>query len=187
MQSNAERVRQAFSHWERGSSAEFFEIVSPTVTWRVIGTTPISATYTDRATFVAATRRLMARLGEPILATIVAVHDVGDTVVLQWEGRSRGLTQEFEAFALTLMREMPVKKVAEILGVTDTRLWRLLQCHIAAARKEADFSNVTCVGVDEMSIRKGHRYISVFADLVQRRVLFAAAGKDAGEIGRAHV
>ena len=91
MQSNAERVRQAFSHWERGSSAEFFEIVSPTVTWRVIGTTPISATYTDRATFVAATRRLMARLAEPILATIVAVHDVGDTVVLQWEGRSRGL------------------------------------------------------------------------------------------------
>jgi transposase len=97
-----------------------------------------------------------------------------------WEGKTGGFTKEFEAFALMLMREMPVKKVAEILGVTDTRLWRLLQCHIAAARKEADFSNVTCVGVDEMSIRKGHRYISVFADLVQRRVLFAAAGKDAG-------
>jgi transposase len=34
------------------------------------------------------------------------------------------------------------------------------------------------VGVDEMSVRKGHEYISVFADLVKKRVLFATEGKD---------
>ena len=44
-----------------------------------------------------------------------------------WEGRSRGLTQEFEAFALTLMREMPVSKAGEILGETDQKL--LLAAH----------------------------------------------------------
>ena len=32
--------------------------------------------------------------------------------------------------------------------------------------------------VDEMRVRKGHQYISVFADLVARRVLFATEGKD---------
>jgi len=37
---------------------------------------------------------------------------------------------------------------------------------------------VCCVGVDEMSVRKGHEYISVFADLVKKRVLFATEGKD---------
>ena len=37
---------------------------------------------------------------------------------------------------------------------------------------EADFSNVCCVWVDEMSVRKGHEYVSVFADLVRKRVLF---------------
>jgi hypothetical protein len=43
----------------------------------------------------------------------------------------------------------------------------------------ADFSNVCGVGVGEMSVRKGHQYISVFADLVKKRVRFAAAeGKD---------
>jgi transposase len=91
-----------------------------------------------------------------------------------------GFSKEFEAFALMLMREMPVKKAAEVLGVTDTRLWRLLQCHVAAARNEADFSNVSCVGVDEMASRKGHRYINGFANLAERRVLYAAAGRDAG-------
>ncbi len=95
-----------------------------------------------------------------------------------WEGLSTHFTKEFEAFALLLMREMPMRKVAEIVGETDTRLWRMLFRQVDRAYAEADFSNTCCVGVDEMSVRKGHEYISVFADLVAKRVLFATAGKD---------
>jgi transposase len=87
-------------------------------------------------------------------------------------------TKEFEALALLLMREMPMSKVAEAVGETDTRLWRMLFRQVDAAYAEADFSNVCGVGVDEMSVRKGHEYLSVFADLVKKRVLFATEGKD---------
>ena len=87
-------------------------------------------------------------------------------------------TKDFEAHALLLMREMPMSKVSEIVGETDTRLWRMLFRQVDAAYAEADFSQVCCVGVDEMSIRKGHEYVSVFADLVAKRVLFATEGKD---------
>jgi transposase len=97
-----------------------------------------------------------------------------------WEGLSTHFTKEFEAFALVLMREMPMSRVAEIVGETDTRLWRMLFRQVDAAYAEADFSQVCCVGVDEMSVRKGHHYVSVFADLVARRVLFATEGKDQG-------
>lgn len=95
-----------------------------------------------------------------------------------WEGLSSHFTKEFEAFALLLMREMPVSKVAEIMGETDTRLWRMLFRQVDAAYAEADFSNVCCVGVDEMNVRKGHEYVSVFADLIAKRVVFATEGKD---------
>jgi transposase len=95
-----------------------------------------------------------------------------------WEGLSTHFTKEFEAFALLLMREMPVSKVAEMVGETDTRLWRMLFRQVDAAYAQADFSNVCCVGVDEMSVRKGHEYVSVFADLVAKRVIFATEGKD---------
>lgn len=95
-----------------------------------------------------------------------------------WEGLSSPFTKEFEAFALVLMREMPMSKVAEVVGETDTRLWRMLFRQVDAAYAEADFSNVCCVGVDELSVRKGHEYVSVFADLVKKRVLFATEGKD---------
>ena len=87
-------------------------------------------------------------------------------------------TKEFEAFALLLLRERPVSQVAELVGETDTRLWRMLFRQVDAAYAEADFSHVCCVGVDEMSVRKGHEYLTVFADLIKRRVLFATEGKD---------
>jgi transposase len=37
-----------------------------------------------------------------------------------WEGLSTHFTKEFEAFALLLMREMPMSKVAEMVGETDS-------------------------------------------------------------------
>jgi len=101
------------------------------------------------------------------------------TVRAPWEGRSRGLTQEFEAFALTLMREMPVKKAGEILGETDQKLWRTLFAHVVAAWQDLSWENVTWVGADEMNRRKGHNYLTVFVDLKAKRVLLAVEGKDA--------
>jgi transposase len=101
------------------------------------------------------------------------------TVRAPWEGRSRGLTQEFEAFALTLMREMPVKKAGEILGETDQKLWRVLFAHVDAAWKDLSWENVIWVGADEMNRKKGHNYLTVFVDLQAKRVLLAVEGKDA--------
>lgn len=101
------------------------------------------------------------------------------TVHPPWEGRSRGLTQEFEAFALTLMREMPVSKAGEILGETDQKLWRALFAHVDAAWADLSWENVTWVGADEMNRRKGHNYLTVFVDLQAKRVLLAVEGKDA--------
>jgi transposase len=97
-----------------------------------------------------------------------------------WQGLCRHFTKAFEAMALLLLREMPVAAAARRLGEHDTRLWRLLHAHVAAAYPKVDFSGVTCVGCDELSSRKGRRYVSVFCDLLGRRVLFACAGRDAG-------
>jgi transposase len=95
-----------------------------------------------------------------------------------WEGLSTHFSREFEAYALLLMREMPMARVAALTGEQDTRLWRILFRHVDAAYAQADFSNVCCVGVDEMALRKGQNYLSVFADLVEKRVIFAVEGHD---------
>ncbi len=63
-----------------------------------------------------------------------------------WEGRGKHFTQEFEAFAVTLMREMPVKRAGQILGESDTRMWRMLFAHVKAAHARLSFDTVVWVG-----------------------------------------
>lgn len=99
-------------------------------------------------------------------------------VLPPWEGLSIHFTKGFEAMALLLLREMPVAAVAKLLKETDTRLWRMIFAHVRAAYQKKDMSETTCVGVDEMSIRKGHEYLTIFADLKTKTVLFATEGKD---------
>jgi transposase len=77
------------------------------------------------------------------------------------------------------MREMPVKRAGEILGESDHRLWRMLFAHVRLAYAQLTMEDVVWVGADEMNRRKGHNYLTVFADLVAKRVLFAIEGKDA--------
>jgi hypothetical protein len=95
------------------------------------------------------------------------------------EGRSKHFTQEFHAFAMTLMREMPVKRAGQILGESDSRMWRMLSAYVKTAYARLSVENMVWVGADETNRRKGHNYLTVFADLVAKRGLFATSGKDA--------
>ena len=101
------------------------------------------------------------------------------TVRAPWAGRRRGLTQEFEAFALTLMRAMPVKKAGGSWGATDQKLWRTIFAHVSAARADLSWEHVRWVGADARNRKNGHNYLTVFVDWEAKRVLLAVAGKDA--------
>lgn len=104
------------------------------------------------------------------------------TVEVPWSRPGSGFTLLMEAFILTLIQGgMTVAQAGSLIGEHDTRLWRVLQHYVEKARAEADFSEVTTIGVDETSRRRGHNYITVFMDLAetQSRVLFVTEGKDA--------
>lgn len=92
------------------------------------------------------------------------------TVEVPWSRPESGFTLLFEAFIMTLAREMPVKAIAELVGEHDTRLWRILHHYVHQARAQQDFSEVTKVGVDETSAKRGHDYITLFMDLENSRL-----------------
>ena len=93
-----------------------------------------------------------------------------------------GFTLLFEALVMAMVQAMPVAVVARMVDEWDTRLWRVIHHYVEAARDRADHSEVTSVALDEMASRRGHNYVSLFVDLVCRRVLFVAEGKDAGTV-----
>lgn len=97
---------------------------------------------------------------------------------MPWARPGSGFTLLFEALVLTLAQAMPVAQVARVLGVSDARLWRVLDAIVGTARAEASHAGVGRIGVDEKHIgRLG--FISLFHDAQTRRVLFGTAGKDA--------
>jgi transposase len=107
------------------------------------------------------------------------------TVEVPWARPGVGFTLLMEAFILMLVQGgMTPTQAGRLIEVHDTRIWRVLQHYVEEAREEADFSQVTAVGVDETSRSKGHNYISVFMDLDKdnSRVLFATEGKDGATV-----
>ena len=100
-------------------------------------------------------------------------------VAVPWARAGSGFTLLFEAFIMTLARDMPVNAIARLVKEHDTRLWRLLEFHTEKARSQQDYSQVVKVGMDETSRKKGHNYVSIFVDMDESKVLFATEGKDA--------
>lgn len=103
-------------------------------------------------------------------------------VDVPWAREGADLTFLFESFAMTLVREMPVNKVSQIIKVDDNKLWRMMEYYNEAARRQVDYSKVTQLGVDETSRAKGHDYVTLFVDLSARRTVFVTEGKGAETI-----
>ncbi len=95
-----------------------------------------------------------------------------------WAGKEKGFTMLFEALLLQLLRNMPVQQVEKLCNVGDDKLWNLLHRYVDSSRKLSDMSPVKKLGVDETSIRKGHKYVTLFVDIEKSKTLFVTEGKD---------
>ena len=95
-----------------------------------------------------------------------------------WAREGSGFTLLFEALALSLCQDLPVRQAAQQLRCNDKQLWRRIEYYVNAARQLDDMSAVKTIGLDETSLRKGQNYITVVHDLEKKRLLFACEGKD---------
>ena len=103
-------------------------------------------------------------------------------VHVPWAREGSGFTLLFEAFAMSLIKLMPVAAASQILHEWDTRLWRIAHAYVDKAVEEQSLSSLTAVGVDETSRRKGHSYITAFVDLHEKGAVFVTPGKDAATL-----
>jgi transposase len=95
-----------------------------------------------------------------------------------WSRKQSGFTVLFEALVMTLSKATPISKIGELVGETDARIWRIVRGHVERAYGRKSFDSAEKLGVDETSSRKGHNYVTVFADMDSGNVLFATEGKD---------
>lgn len=100
-------------------------------------------------------------------------------IQVPWARERSGFTLLFEAMIMILADEMPICSIAEMVGVHDTRIWRIVEHYVNRDVDNLDLSKVSKVGVDETSSKRGHHYVTLFVDMDTSKVIFVTKGKDA--------
>ena len=106
-----------------------------------------------------------------------------EIVAVPWARQGSGFTLLFEALSMLLIEsEMPVKRAAKLMGIYDTRLWRIFQYWVKKAINADEQKDIRSIGIDETSTRKGHNYLTTAVDMDTRRIIYVTPGKGAETI-----
>ncbi len=103
-------------------------------------------------------------------------------IKVPWSGVSPGFTILFEALVLQLASNMPVHTVSKIIQESDAKVWNLLGKYVDQALLLNDYQDLHALGMDETSVKKGHDYITLFVDLLKKRTIHIAPGKDSDTV-----
>jgi transposase len=68
--------------------------------------------------------------------------------------------------------------MGKLMQENDHKIWDILKYYVDNSLKDADYSNIKAIGMDETSQKRRHNYISLFVDLIGKKTIFIAQGKD---------
>jgi transposase len=103
-----------------------------------------------------------------------------------WARHRAGHTRDFDALVGWLVRQMSKEAVCRLLRIG----WRTVGQIIARVVADADaaagdrLAGLGRIGIDEVSYRRGHKYLTVVVDHDTRRLLWIAEGRDSTVLGR---
>jgi transposase len=103
-----------------------------------------------------------------------------------WARHRAGHTRDFDALVGWLVRQMSKAAVCRLLRIGWRTVGQIITRLIADADAAAGdrLAGVTRIGIDEVSYRRGHKYLTVVVDHDTRRLLWIAEGRDSAVLGR---
>lgn len=116
----------------------------------------------------------------------IRCHEHG--VVVQrapWARHDSAFTRVFEDQVAWLAVRTDKTTIASLLKVAWRTVGRIVERVAQSMRLLRDpFAGVTRIGIDEVSYRKGHRYLTVIVDHDSGRLLWASPGHDEATLGK---
>jgi ketosteroid isomerase-like protein len=120
---NRKLVEDAFAKWSRGDGSAFFALLADDVHWTVIGSTPVSRTYTSKRAFQeGAVQPLGTKLAGAIQPTVRDILADGEKIALQWEGRATAKNGTIYNQTYCWVMRFENGKVCEGTAYLDTEL-----------------------------------------------------------------
>jgi transposase len=106
-------------------------------------------------------------------------------VAVPWARHGAGHTHAFDDTAAWLAVHTSKQAVRELLRVAWATVGRIVARVAADAEQASDrFAGLSRIGIDEISYKRGHRYLTVVVDHDTRRLVWAAPGHDTTTLGR---
>ncbi len=98
-------------------------------------------------------------------------------VKVSFAEKQRSFTKAFENYALELCRHMTIKGVANHLGVSWDTVKDIQKRYLHRHFSRPKLGKLVHIAIDEISIGKGHRYLTIVLDLESGKVVFVGDGK----------
>ena len=104
----------------------------------------------------------------------------GPTVAqVPWARHGAGHTRDFDDTVAWLVTHTPKSTVSELLRIAWKSVGAIIDRGVADGRAAHDpFDGLTRIGLDEISYKRGHRYLTICVDHTSGRLVWAAVGKD---------
>ena len=102
----------------------------------------------------------------------------------RWVGPTGRRTRRYERWIFDLTRWIPVNDVAKVTGLAWETVKQIEKRYIRGALRKRDLEGIKALGFDEVSYRKGHRYLTIITDIKRKRVIAVEKGRDSAALRR---
>jgi transposase len=106
------------------------------------------------------------------------------TEKVPWAAHLSRFTLEFEEMVAYLSQRMDRSAVRTLMGINWRTVGTIVQRIVAERLDPKRFDNLYVIGVDEISFRRNHEYVTVVVDHAKRRVVWTGEGKSSDSLKR---
>ena len=100
-------------------------------------------------------------------------------IKLSFADRGKRYTRAFEKYVLSLSPMMTIKDIANHLKISWDTVKEIQKNHLTRRYKKLNYKKLKKIAIDEISIGKGHQYITIVMDLDSGRIFHVGKGKGA--------
>ena len=105
------------------------------------------------------------------------------TEAVPWAEHGSCFTRDFEEMVTWMARQMPKTAIERLAQIAWRTVGTIIRRTVDRLLDDKRFEGLVEIGIDEVSYRKGHRYLSVIADHRSGDVVWAGEGKSAETAG----
>jgi transposase len=104
------------------------------------------------------------------------------TELVPWAEPGSGFTREFEDVVGFLAQRMDKTSITELMGIGWETVGRIIERVVGRRGADDLLEGLTHIGIDELSYRRRHKYVTVVTDLKKSRVVWVSPGKNASTV-----